>query len=394
MSQSDRGTGAEGARVVLFANTDWYLYNFRLPLALALRQRGYDVVMVAPNGPYAHRFASHGLRFVPFSFERLSLNPIKQASAVLRLARLYRRERPQLVHHFTIKCAVYGSLAARVAGRPAVVNALTGLGTVFSQTTRAYTRSLVADTLRIALAGTHVIVQNPEDGQQLVSHRLAQSSQIHLIRGSGVNLERFNSRRETNADGAMRVLLASRLIRSKGIAVFEAAAAEIRNGMAVDFLIAGAPDPGNPDTLTPLEIEQLAARGHVVMLGHVDDVAELLSSVDLVVLPTTYGEGVPRILIEAAAAGLPLVATDAPGCREIVQHGVNGLLFDTKAPGSLTAAIRTLLGDPPARQRMGASSRILAREFSEARVIAETLQTYSSAWADRTFGERENGSHG
>lgn len=372
------GVLPKGLRVVLFANTDWYLYNFRLALATTLRDRGCDVVMMAPPGKYADRFAAHGLRFVPFSFERLSVNPVHQASAVLRLARVYRRERPHLVHHFTIKCAVYGSLAARVSGRPAVVNALAGLGSVFAARGARfrYLRRVVLRTLRLALSGTQVIVQNPDDRAAMLASGLMRPEQTTLIGGSGVDLERFREA-DRPSGRRLRVLLASRLLRSKGIAVFEAAAREL--GGRADFLIAGVPDPGNPDTLLAPELEGLESRGAVQLLGHVEDMPALLSTVDLVVLPTTYGEGVPRILVEAAASGLPLVATDAPGCREIVRPGRNGLLVPAGDTGALSEAIGSLLADAPRRTLMGQASREIAGEFSEPLVLTRTFDVYARA---------------
>lgn len=369
-----------GTRVLLFANTDWYLHNFRLPLALALREAGCDVVMVAPRGVYAGRFAEHGLRYVPFEFNRLSLNPVQQMSAVARLAALYRRERPDLVHHFTIKCAVYGSLAAKLVGPPAVVNAFAGLGSAFSEKADRFrhVRRLVISTSRVALSGTLAIVQNPEDLDLMTVSGLATKEQIALIRGSGVNLERFTPR-ETPRMGPLRVLFASRLIRSKGIGDFESMARRLGSGGDWEFLIAGAPDPGNPDTLTSGELAALRARGHVQLLGHVEDMAALLSTVDIVVLPTRYGEGVPRILIEAAAAGLPLVATDAPGCREIVAPDGNGYLVPPGDIDALAAAVRSLLVDSELRASMGVMSRARSKAFSETRVIVETFGVYFKA---------------
>lgn len=369
-----------GTRVVLFANTDWYLHNFRLPLAIALRDAGCQVLMVSPPGKYVDRFLAHGLRFVPFEFNRLSLNPIQQVSAVVRMAALYRRERPELVHHFTIKCAVYGSLAARLVGPRAVVNALAGFGSAFSDKADRFrhVRRLVKATLRVALSGTLAIVQNPEDQALMASSGLIEPDRVRLIRGSGVNLQRFIPR-VPDSTRPVRVLFASRLIRSKGIEEFEAMAERLSAPGHRQFLIAGAPDDGNPDTLNTAELSALRARGHVQLLGHVEDMASLLSTIDIVVLPTRYGEGVPRILIEAAAAGLPLVATDAPGCREIVQDGRNGFLARMGDVDGLSIAVERLLSDSALRASMGAASRHHAEAFSEPTVIRETFDVYFQA---------------
>lgn len=370
-----------GTRVGLFANTDWYLHNFRLSLATALRNSGCEVILIAPAGPYVERFEQLGFRFIPFAFNRLSLNPLEQASAVCRLATLYRRERLDIAHHFTIKCAVYGSLAVRLVGRSVAVNAFAGLGSVFAERAGRFriTRRIVIETLRRAISGTHVIVQNPDDRNLLAQHRVMSPDLIRLIRGSGVDLERFVIRREPSAGAKLRVLLASRLIRSKGIGAFEEVARRLRPSTGAEFLLAGAPDPGNPDSLTSEELQGVVTRGHVSYLGHVEDIPDLLSTVDLVVLPTTYGEGVPRILIEAAAAGLPLVANDVPGCREIVRPSVNGELVVPGDVEGLTAAIASLLLDDSKRRSMGQQSLEIAESFSAERVIDETVRVYLEA---------------
>ncbi len=366
-------------RIALLANTDWYLYNFRLPLAVALRNDGHDVVMISPPGPYVSKFEAAGLRYLPFPFERLSLNPAAQLSAVLRLAGIYRRERLDLAHHFTIKCAVYGSMAARLAGPRAVVNAFTGFGSAFASPDKhRLTRRVVLNTLKLTLARTHVIVQNPEDRDLLLTQRLTTPDRMWLIRGSGVNLKRF-SPQDAPATQPLRVLLASRLIRAKGIDAFEAVAGRLRERHHAEFVIAGAADPGNPDTLSQEEQAALSARGHVRLLGHVDDMPALLSTVAAVVLPSQYAEGVPRSLVEAAAAGKPLVTYDVAGCREIVRTDENGVLVQAGDIEALTIAVDRLLADSALRTRMGEASRRIAAEFSEDVVIANTLRVYAHA---------------
>jgi glycosyltransferase involved in cell wall biosynthesis len=367
------------SKVALFANTDWYLFNFRMPLARALRSRGADVLLISPPGPYAARFGDLGFRWTAMPFDRRSLNPAAQAAAVARLARLYAVEAPDVVHHFTIKCAVYGSLAGRATRVPVIVNALAGLGSIHRcrDNAHAVARTLALGSLRLALKGTRVIVQNPEDHDFLLRERIARRDACTLIRGSGVDPERFHPRAR-QGDG-LTVLLASRLIRTKGIDVFVRAATRLRSQRTdVRFVVAGVADKGNPDTLTNTEIDALRRNPDVELIGHVDGMESLLPHVDVVALPTTYGEGVPRILIEAAACGLPLVATDVPGCREIVRHQVNGLLVPPDDADALAAAVRTLADDPGLRARMGRESRRLAvAEFSEEAVVSATIAAYA-----------------
>lgn len=368
-------------RIVFFANTDWYLYNFRLALARELAARGAEVVMVSPAGAYGERLEQAGFTWIPLRMNRRGLNPLEEVGVIREVYGIYRRVRPDLVHHFTIKPVVYGAIAARLAGVRAVVNAIAGLGYVFSSDAprAAILRPFVRRFLRSALNGksTRVVVQNSDDRAELLAHNLVTDAAIRLIRGSGVNTDLYAPRPARSAHDPPRVLLATRLLRDKGVAEFVAAADIVRrSGGSALFLMAGAPDPGNPSAVSGEEIEEWHRRGSVVALGHVEDMRELLGSVDIVVLPS-YREGVPRILIEAASAGLPLVATDVPGCREIVEHGVNGLLVPPRNAGELAAAISKLLASPDLRGQMGSRGRdkVIA-EFDERIVIRRTIDVY------------------
>lgn len=366
-------------RILLLANTDWYLYNFRLALAKALRARGDEILLLAPPGRYVERLETEGFRWIPIALSRRGVNPAVELATVMRLARLYRRERPDLVHHFTIKCVLYGSLAARLAGVPRVVNAITGRGFVFmDRSWRARMMRFAATNLyRTALRKSQVIFQNPEDRSAFVGAGLVTEGAIHLIRGSGVDIARFTPNIRPSGHN-VRVLFASRLLRAKGIGEFVEAAriVAVRAGDAVRFVVAGEPDPGNPDTVRDGELARWRAEGIVEFLGHRDDMPALLAESDIVVLPSYY-EGTPRNLIEAAAAGLPLIATDVPGCREVVRHGCNGLLVPPRDASALAAAIVQLAGNRDLRAAMGAEARRIAvAEFSQEKVIAETLGVY------------------
>lgn len=368
-------------RIVFFANTDWYLYNFRLALARELAARGAEVVMMSPAGSYGERLKQAGFTWIPLRMNRRGLNPLEEVGVIREVYGIYRRVRPDLVHHFTIKPVVYGAIAARLAGVRAVVNAIAGLGYVFSSDAprAAILRPFVRRFLRSALNGksTRVVVQNSDDRAELLAHKLVTDAAIRLIRGSGVNTDLYAPRPARSDHDPPRVLLATRLLRDKGVAEFVAAADIVRrSGGTALFLMAGAPDPGNPSAVSGEEIEEWHRRGSVVALGHVDNMRELLGSVDIVVLPS-YREGVPRILIEAASAGLPVVATDVPGCREIVEHDVNGLLVAPRNAGELAAAIGRLLADPDLRRQMGNRGRdkVIA-EFDERIVIRRTIDVY------------------
>ena len=376
------------SEIVLFANTDWYLYNFRRSLALALREAGHELLLLSPPGEYGARLRALGLRWEPVPMDRRSLNPLREAAVLAHLWRLFRRERPDLVHGFTIKCAVYGSLAARAAAVPARVNAVTGMGYVFTSTdakARAL-RPLVRLLMRAALDGrdARLILQNPDDVAVFEQARLVAPGQIRLIPGSGVDCVRFAPSESVGRGHApdadtppFRVLLAARLLWDKGLAEFIDAARRLHGeGRAIDFLLAGDPDPGNPAAVPEATVHGWVTEGLLQWLGHVDDMPALFASVDVVVLPS-YREGLPKGLIEAAACGLPLVTTDVPGCREVVTDGIDGLRVPVRDAAALAAAIARLHDDPALASRLGAAARTRAlAEFDEQIVIARTLAVY------------------
>ncbi len=371
------------SKIVLFANTDWYLYNFRRSLALALKDAGYEVLMLSPDGGYGVKLRALGLRWEPLAMDRRSLNPLREMAVLWRLVRLFRRERPALVHGFTIKCAVYGALAARLAQVPARVNAVAGMGYVFSSgdlKARAL-RPLVRALLRLALSGEHarLILQNPDDVALFERAGLVDAPRIRLIRGSGVDCVRFVPRAPSgdSTDSPLRILLAARLLWDKGIAEYvDAARALHRRYPHACFLLAGTPDPGNPAAVPETTVRRWVGEGVLEWLGHVDDMAALLASVDIVVLPS-YREGLPKSLIEAAACALPLVTCDVPGCREVVTDGVTGLLVPPQDAEALAEAIGRLIESPKLRAELGQAARTKAlAEFDERIVIDKTQTVY------------------
>jgi len=376
-------------KFVFFANTDWYLYNFRLATALRLLADGHEVVMVSPPGDFGERFAAYGLRWVTLPMHRASLNPLREAATLWQLSRLLRRERPDLLHSFTVKCAIYGALAARAANVPAVVNAVAGMGYVFTSDSlkaRAL-RPLVKALMRITLdsARSLLILQNPDDAEAFAASRLTSPGRIRVIRSSGVDTARFHPvvppRR---GDGRLRVLLAARLVWEKGLQEYADAARLLRDqGRNVEFVLAGMPDPGNPRSVDAAQVQQWVDAGLLQWLGHVDDMPALLNAMDVMALPSYYREGVPKSLIEAAACGLAIVTTDRPGCREVVtQHGVDGLRVAPRDARGLADRIIELDDDRELLARLGSSARQRALEdFDERLVIQRTVDVYAELTA-------------
>ncbi len=368
-------------KIVYFSNTGWYLYNFRLSLLEQVREKGAEVLLISPEGPYVSHLQDEGFRWQSCPMDRKSLNPLKGARSVLHLTRLLRREQPDIIHNFTLKSIVYGSIAARLAGVQGQVNAIAGLGHYFSDTTGLDSIAAwgIRQLLRFSLSGTQVIFQNPDDRDVVVRHGLAPQENSHLIRSSGVDTGKFRFREEP--EKPVTVLLASRMLWSKGIRAFVNAGRRlVEEGVDARFVIVGAPDDGNPDAISEEQLRSWDGKPGIEWWGFREDMPSVIAQSHIVCLPTQYGEGVPKILTEAAASGRPLVATEVAGCREIVKDGENGILVPPKNLDALVEALRSLIDAPKTRSRMGARSREIAvREFSDAQVIEDTLSLYEQA---------------
>jgi glycosyltransferase involved in cell wall biosynthesis len=375
--------------VLFVVNAEWYFLSHRLVLAHALRDAGFEVTVVAAEergqGEVIERV---GLRFIRLQLRRRSTNPWREAGLVGELSRIYRRLRPDVVHHVSVKPVLYGSIVARALRVPAVINAIPGLGYLFVQPglRGALLRRAGLVAYRWALAGprVRVIVQNPEDLEMFVTHRVVSPDRVILVRGSGVNVQRFAPRPEP--DGVPIAVLPSRLLWDKGIGELVEAARRLRTaGIPLRAVLVGLPDPENPSSIPQVNLEAWNTEGIVEWWGYREDMPEVLAQASVVVLPTSYGEGVPKALLEGAAAGRPLIATDVPGCREIVRPGENGFLVPPRDPAALAEAICRLVQDAPLRARMGARSREIAvSEFSEEIVIGQTLAVYRELFGERS----------
>lgn len=375
-------SGHESAKtILLFANTGWYLYNFRLSLAHAIREAGYHPVLASPMDNYVAKLQDDGFEWFPLEITRRGVNPIIESASILRIFLLYRKLRPTILHHFTIKPVIYGSLAARIAGIPAVVNSVTGLGYLFGEGNlrRGFLQRIIQFPYRIALSGynTRVIFQNQSDLDKLRSLGLIRDDKAVIIPGSGVDITRFRPTPEP--PGPPVVVLIARMLWDKGIGELIAAVRLLRNqGIIVHARLVGAPDPGNPTSIPVNQIEAWVDEGLIEWMGHQDDIPSIIASAHIIVLPS-YSEGIPRSLIEAAASGKPIIASDIPGCREVVKPGVNGLLIPPHDPVALADALADLISDPLRRQMMGQEGRKIAvGRLSASRIASQTLDVYHS----------------
>jgi glycosyltransferase involved in cell wall biosynthesis len=372
-------------RVLLVANTSWYLYNFRLPLLQDLRAAGYEVAAVAPHDSYTPLLEQEGFTVHPWLVARRSINPLQEAHALVDLVRIYQRQCPDLAHHFTIKACLYGTIAAKMANVNRVMNAVTGLGHVFLGTrkrTRLLRRALKPLYRAVFMARRATVVfQNADDQDKLVQLGITDGERAELIRGSGVDIDHF--RPPTDHAGrfhpTLQLLFPSRLIREKGVDdVLDACRTLWEEGIPLELLVAGGLDGGNRSSLSAAELQALAQEPRLRCLGHVDDMRSLYAASDLVVLPS-WREGLSRALIEAAAMELPIITTDVPGCRDVVDHGINGLLVPIHDGRAIELAIRLLLANPDLARRFGKAARQkVVAEFQVSIVNERTLRQYSA----------------
>lgn len=371
------------SKIIISANTDWYLYNFRLTLAKELREQGNDVILLSPPGNFKDRLQAEGFQWIPFPLSRQGVNPFKEIWSVMKLVQIYKTIQPDLVHHHTIKCVIYGSLAARFANIPAIVNSITGRGFIFSsmKPLAVFLKPLIKLIYKFVFSFSkiRVIFENETDLFFFLENNLISKEQATLIPGVGVDTHRFHPVNEPNPD--IIVLLATRMLWDKGVGVFVDAARLINSQeKKARFVLVGNIDEGNPASIEKRELENWQQEQVVEWWGFKDDMSSIYTIGTIFSFPTMYGEGIPTVLLEASACSLPLVATNIPGCRDVIKHGVNGFLIPPQDPQALAEAIEKLLADPGLRENMGKAGRkIILEKFSLEKIIEQTLHVYQRA---------------
>lgn len=369
-------------RTLLFVvNSPSFFLSHRLPIAHAARAAGYGVQVATMDGDGVERIISHGFVHHKLPMTRSGINPVAELRTVLSIWALFRRLRPDIVHLVTIKPVIYGGLVARAARVPAVVAAVSGLGFVFvARGVRArFVRWAAVKSYRAALnlSKLRVVFQNASDRDAFVDLGIVRSDQVVMVRGSGVDLTEFTPLAEPTA--ALVVVMAARLLVDKGVREFVAAARLLRTrGVAARFQLVGDVDLGNPSTIDDVEVAEWRKQGVVEVLGDRRDVARIFAAANVVVLPSYYGEGLPKVLIEAAACGRAVITTDMPGCRDAVEPGRTGLIVPPRDVVALADAIEHLAMDRERCSKMGRMGRALAeREFDVRSVVAAHLAMYA-----------------
>jgi len=383
------GKGILSMKAVLFvANTSWFLYNFRLDIMLHMKDNGYQVYAVAPVDQYTEKIKANSIDVIDIKIDRKGKNVINDLFLILGLKRIYQKYQPEIIHHFTIKPSIYGTIAARMAKVPRIANSITGLGHVFID--KGPIQILVKRLYKSAFnsQSVRVIFENPDDRDVFISNGIIREDQAFLIYGNGVDSAAFsieNSAIKLPSDiqkdeNQIIFSLFARMIWNKGIREFvEAAKIVAKKNANTRFYLFGGIDTGNPTGVPRKWLEEVSHDDRIQWMDQVDDVKPYLKIADVVVLPSAYKEGVPQALIEAASMSKPIITTDVSGCREIVIHNKNGLIVPPKNIQKLAEAMLELAGSVRKRSEMGRAGRkIMLEKFDGKLVIMKTKAVYFS----------------
>lgn len=369
-------------RLFMVVNVDWFFLSHRKDIALKAQDAGWDVTIVAHDTGKSETIRNLGLKFINLPIDSTGMNPAHELKTLLFLCKLYRKNRDAVVHHVGLKNILWGSLAARKEHVKGVVNAVSGLGSLFADEQSLLNKILI----RILKFGhkhknLKVIFQNHDDERLFDERNIITTDQKRFIKGSGVDLNDF-AFVPMPTEGKIKVIFTGRMIEEKGILILIDAAEKLRKEFedSVEFLLVGGLYP-NPKALTEEDIESRCDGKYISWLGYRNDVKELLTSSSIVAFPSYYREGLPKSLIEANAIGRPIITTNSIGCKDTVEDGVNGFLIPIKDSDALAEKLRILLKDPELRAKMGKEARKIAeRDFSLSNVIEKHLKIYNELY--------------
>jgi glycosyltransferase involved in cell wall biosynthesis len=368
-------------RIAFVVTEDWYFCSHRLPIARAAKDAGYEVWVIAGVNKHGDAIREEGFYLVHLDFQRGRPNIFSDLMLLWKLILTYRKLRPDIVHQVAIKPVLYGSIAAQISGVPLIINALAGLGFLYSADVKGVFRLLqpmVRSGVGMILRNIRgrVIVQSQADYKTLQASMGLRQESLALIRGSGVDMVEYAPTQEPV--GPVRVTLVSRLLWEKGVGdLVEAAKLLCDRGVECIITLVGEPDVKNPGAIDEQLLRRWAEAYNVEWWGRRDDIADIWAQSHIACLPSYYREGVPKSLIEAASCGRPIITSNNPGCLELVEDGVNGLVVPARNPAKLAEAIATLVADPELRRRLGSEGRRkVGYGFSQEQVVAQTLGLY------------------
>ena len=364
----------------IVVNVDWFFLSHRLPVALAAQSSGWDVTVITADTGQFDKILSYGLKAINLPMSRSGMNIFEELNTLKFLYKLYKKEKPDVVHHVGMKTILWGSLAARFAHVKGVVNAVSGLGGFFADDNKGLLSKLLPSVLRFSHNRKNLlcIFQNNDDWNLYVKHRIISHDQGRFIKGSGVDLNKFSYTPEPDK-GEIRVILTARMIAEKGIFLLAEAAERLRKKYEpqVEFLLVGGLDD-HPGAITKEQLDAVCDGNYIKWLGYRSDIPSLLRQCHIMAFPSYYMEGLPKSLIEANAIGRPIITSNSVGCRDAVVDGYNGFLIRPKDVDALTEKLDLLIADKDLRIRMGRNAREYAEKyFSLDLVIQKHLAIYN-----------------
>jgi len=364
----------------LIVNVDWFFLSHRLPLAMAMKNRDYEVYILTKDTGRKKEIKANGLKFIEVDFERSGKNPWKELLIIQKLIRLFKKFQPKIIHNVTIKPAIYSSIALKFYKKKDVkfINAISGLGYNFTRERNGIMQKVIKSMMRFAYKGNiYFIFQNPDDMELYRNMGFIVNNNFRIIKGAGVDTSVFRYN-EPLQKSKIEIVFVARMLLDKGIRELIEAAKILRNTWESKacFKLIGDVDEANLSSLKKADLDKIVIPGYIEWLGYTTDIQPSLIMSDIACLPS-YREGLPKSLIEAMAIGRPIVTTDVPGCRECVDDKVNGFLVPVHDGKALAKALETLMLDPELRIEMGKASRQkVISEMSLQQVIAETFQFY------------------
>ena len=370
-------------KILFFINEDWFFWTHRLSLARYLKNEGFEIHLATRTHKLAQQIEDEGFILHTVNLDRKNRNPFIELYQIVNLFFLFKKINPDILHNTTLKHVIYGTFIARLAGIKNIVNGIPGLGSLYSENNfrSRMTRKIVSGLYRFVFGlqkrSTFIIFENHDDRSLFVNLKILLHEQAIVILGMGCDIGKFKVTPETNKIPA--VMMAGRLLKNKGVYYLVKAIQNLNTeGISCKLVLVGEPDLDNKLSLTREELEMLNNDPMIDWLGRQENMPELMAQASIIALPTYYGEGLPKVLIEGAASGRPLVTTDIPGCREIVIPNVNGFLVPTHDIEALTQALKTLILDENLRKQMGLQGRKLVEEgFTDYIVNRATLAVYS-----------------
>lgn len=372
-------------KLFIVVNVDWFFLSHRLPIALEALKRGYEVTVFAiEEGGHSKEIESYGMTFIPLPTNRSGVNLLKELYVLFFLWKHYRKGKPDVIHHVALKPVVYGSLASKFLGCPNVVNALSGMGYLFSNTEeKKITRKIVLNIFKYAFRNEKLkfILQNKDDLKIVIDSGVVKSEQCFIIKGSGVSLTKFSYTPEVEAD-KIRFLLPARMLWDKGVGEYVKAAKLLHDKYKdkAEFILAGFVDKGNKAGISEEQLLEWNKEGVVNWIGFQSNMVKIVQEAHVLVLPS-YREGLPKSLIEACAIGRAIITTDVTGCRDVVEDGINGFVVPVRTVEPLADAMEKLILDKGLRIQMGKEGRKIAeKEFSIKYVLNHTFDIYNKSF--------------